>query len=174
MLTRTVKFISSPLCGAGCHACLSAPVRQGFCPPTGICLRRAPFGRFVTTLLNFCSCTLDRFVITYNVIPPSLRYGGQSAPVPFLSFIYRDYFPAVYQTCTAIAPAYNKSCTMPPSLTPPSRVLGTTQARESFGGQETAKLRSRSATLPGTLHTCPLLSIGNSPHLASTWGQMCK
>jgi hypothetical protein len=62
-----------------------------------------------------------------------------TAPVPFSNFIYRDNFPAVYQTCTAIAPAYNKTCTMPPSLTPPSRVLGTTQARESYGGQETAK-----------------------------------
>jgi hypothetical protein len=31
--------------------------------------------------------------------------------VPFLSFVYRDYFPAVYQTCTATAPAPNKICT---------------------------------------------------------------
>ena len=34
-----------------------------------------------------------------------------TAPVPFLGFIYRDYFPAAYQTCTATAPARNKNCT---------------------------------------------------------------
>jgi hypothetical protein len=38
-----------------------------------------------------------------------------TAPVSFPSFIYRDYFPAVYQTCTAIAPARNKTCTCPDS-----------------------------------------------------------
>ena len=33
-----------------------------------------------------------------------------TAPVPFRNFIYQDYFSAVYQTCTAIAPAPNKNC----------------------------------------------------------------
>jgi hypothetical protein len=46
-----------------------------------------------------------------------------TAPVPFLSFVYRDYFPATYKTCTATptsqsfvgqsTPARNKICTMP-------------------------------------------------------------
>jgi hypothetical protein len=29
----------------------------------GICLRRAPFGRFVAMLLNFCTCTQNKFVM---------------------------------------------------------------------------------------------------------------
>jgi hypothetical protein len=41
-----------------------------------------------------------------------------TAPVPFSNFIYRDYFSAVYQTCTAIAPALNKICTMMAKSTP--------------------------------------------------------
>jgi len=41
-----------------------------------------------------------------------------TAPVHFLSFIYRDYFPAVYQTCTAAAPARNKNCTRTAKSTP--------------------------------------------------------
>jgi hypothetical protein len=34
-----------------------------------------------------------------------------AAPVPFFSIIYREKDPAVYQTCTATAPACNKTCT---------------------------------------------------------------
>jgi hypothetical protein len=41
-----------------------------------------------------------------------------TAPVPFLSFVYRDYFPAAYQTCTATAPAGNRNCTMTAKSTP--------------------------------------------------------
>jgi hypothetical protein len=41
-----------------------------------------------------------------------------TAPVPFSKFIYRDNFPVVYQTCTAIAPALNKICTMTAKSTP--------------------------------------------------------
>jgi len=49
-----------------------------------------------------------------------------TAPVPFSDFIYRDYFPSIYKTCTAIAPARNKNCTIPDSYreaksTPTSR-----------------------------------------------------
>jgi hypothetical protein len=36
----------------------------------------------------------------------------------FSGFIYRDYFPAVYQTCTATAPARNKTCTRTAKSTP--------------------------------------------------------
>jgi hypothetical protein len=38
--------------------------------------------------------------------------------VPFFNFIYRDYFSAIYQNCTAIAPAPNKICTMTAKSTP--------------------------------------------------------
>jgi hypothetical protein len=51
------------------------------------------------------------------------KFHRDTAPVPFLGFIYRDHFPAVNQTCTATppslryggqsAPARNKTCTMP-------------------------------------------------------------
>jgi hypothetical protein len=41
-----------------------------------------------------------------------------TTPVPFLSFVYRDYFPAVYKNCTATAPACNKICTMTAKSTP--------------------------------------------------------
>jgi len=41
-----------------------------------------------------------------------------TAPVPFPIFIYRDYFLAVYQTCTATAPVCNKICTMTAKSTP--------------------------------------------------------
>jgi hypothetical protein len=58
-----------------------------------------------------------------------------TAPVPFLSFVYRDYFPAVYQTCTATptsqsfvgqsAPARNKNCTWMAKSTPYLACTGT-------------------------------------------------
>jgi hypothetical protein len=35
-----------------------------------------------------------------------------TAPVPFSNFIYREKYSAIFQTCTAIAPAPNKICTM--------------------------------------------------------------
>jgi hypothetical protein len=38
--------------------------------------------------------------------------------VPFIKFIYREYFPAVYQNCTATAPERNKICTMTAKSTP--------------------------------------------------------
>jgi hypothetical protein len=41
-----------------------------------------------------------------------------TAPVLFSNFIYRDYIPTVYQTCTAITPAPNKVCTMTAKSTP--------------------------------------------------------
>jgi hypothetical protein len=41
-----------------------------------------------------------------------------TAPVPFLKFIYRDYFSVVYQTCTATAPAPNKTSTLMAKSTP--------------------------------------------------------
>jgi len=41
-----------------------------------------------------------------------------TAPVPFLSFVYRDYLPSVYLTCTAIAPAPKKICTWTAKSTP--------------------------------------------------------
>jgi hypothetical protein len=41
-----------------------------------------------------------------------------TAPVSFPDFIYRDYFPAIYQTCTASAPACNKNCSMKAKSTP--------------------------------------------------------
>jgi hypothetical protein len=45
------------------------------------------------------------FWLRDNFVPPLLttfaRGKRDTAPVPFLSFVYRDYFPAVYLTCTA-------------------------------------------------------------------------
>jgi hypothetical protein len=38
--------------------------------------------------------------------------------VPFSNFIYRDYFSAAYQTCTATAPAPKKICTRTAKSTP--------------------------------------------------------
>jgi hypothetical protein len=41
-----------------------------------------------------------------------------TAPLPFSNFIYRDYFSAVYYTCTATAPTRNKTCTWTAKSTP--------------------------------------------------------
>jgi hypothetical protein len=41
-----------------------------------------------------------------------------TSPVPFLSFVYRDYISSIYQTCTATAPARNKICTWTAKSTP--------------------------------------------------------
>jgi hypothetical protein len=41
-----------------------------------------------------------------------------TAPVPFSNFIFREKSSAVYQTCTATAPARNKDCTMMAKSTP--------------------------------------------------------
>jgi len=41
-----------------------------------------------------------------------------TAPVPFSCIIYREKYPAVYQTCTATAPARNKICTRTAKSTP--------------------------------------------------------
>jgi hypothetical protein len=70
---------------------------------------------------QFKSCTWTNFWLR-----PTLN--RDTAPVPFHSFIYRDYFPAVYQTCTATppalrfggqsAPACNKTCTRTAKSTP--------------------------------------------------------
>jgi hypothetical protein len=54
---------------------------------------------------------LDKFL-------PSRQLVRDTTPVPFPSFIYRDYFPAVYKTCTATAPACNKICTPTAKSTP--------------------------------------------------------
>jgi hypothetical protein len=57
------------------------------------------------------SCTMTNSLFRDNL-------NRDTAPVPFPGFIYRDYFPAVYQTYTAIAPARNKNCTMMAKSTP--------------------------------------------------------
>ena len=60
--------------------------------------------------------------MTFASLSQGLR--RDTAPVHFPGFIYRDYIPSVYQTCTpddashvrtfgATAPARNKHCTMP-------------------------------------------------------------
>jgi hypothetical protein len=41
-----------------------------------------------------------------------------AAPVPISNFIYLEKDPAVYQTCTATAPALYKICTMIAKSTP--------------------------------------------------------
>ena len=41
-----------------------------------------------------------------------------TAPVTFRNIIYRDYSPAVNQTCTATTPECNKTCTMTAKSTP--------------------------------------------------------
>jgi hypothetical protein len=69
-----------------------------------------------------------------------------TAPVPFSNFIYRDYFPAVYQTFTAIAPAPNKTCTMTAKSTP-----FLSCHRDNFSAKETGY--------------CPVLASGNTTSL---------
>jgi hypothetical protein len=41
-----------------------------------------------------------------------------TALVVFFNFIYRDYFPATYNNCTAITPTPNKNCTWLAKSTP--------------------------------------------------------
>ena len=48
-----------------------------------------------------------------------------TAPVPFSNFIYREKYSAIYQTCTAIAPARNKICTGTAKSTPYLSCTGT-------------------------------------------------
>jgi len=64
---------------------------------------------------------------SYTMINLRLRHNfyRDTAPVPFLSFIYRDNFPAVYQTCTATTPERNKICTMTAKSTPYPPCTGT-------------------------------------------------
>jgi len=48
-----------------------------------------------------------------------------AAPMPFSSFIYREKYPAVYQTCTATPPERNKICTRTAKSTPYPPCTGT-------------------------------------------------
>jgi len=53
-----------------------------------------------------------------NFLPPR-QFVPRHCTSAFLPiFRYRDNFPATYQTCTAIAPAPNKICTMTAKSTP--------------------------------------------------------
>jgi hypothetical protein len=64
------------------------------------------------------SCNLTRLCLRDKLY-------RDAAPVPFSNFIYREKFPAVYQTCTAIAPALNKTCTWMAKSTPYLSCTGT-------------------------------------------------
>ena len=64
------------------------------------------------------SCILTNFCLRDNL-------HRDTAPVTFLSFIYRDYSPIVYQTCTTIAPALNKIRTWMAKSTPYLACTGT-------------------------------------------------
>jgi hypothetical protein len=46
------------------------------------------------------------------------KFYRDTAPVPFSGFIYQDYTPSVYKTCTATAPACNKNSTRTAKSTP--------------------------------------------------------
>ena len=59
----------------------------------------------------YLPCTVTIFCLRSNL-------NRDTAPVPFSNFSYRDYFPAVYQTCTATAPTRNIICTMTAKSTP--------------------------------------------------------
>jgi len=48
-----------------------------------------------------------------------------AAPVPFTSFIYREKYPVIYQTCTATAPVFYKICTMTAKSAPYLPCTGT-------------------------------------------------
>ena len=69
-----------------------------------------------------------------------------AAPVPFTSFIYREKYPAIYQTYTATAPALNRICTMTAKSAPYLPCTGTT-------------FRPRWRGVPGP---CPDASSGNT------------
>jgi hypothetical protein len=72
------------------------------------------------------------FCLRDNFVPPLLttfaRGKRDTAPVPFMNFIYRDYISSVYQACTATpvtrfartasAPARNQNCIMTAKSTP--------------------------------------------------------
>jgi hypothetical protein len=64
------------------------------------------------------SCNLTRLCLRDKLY-------RDAAPVPFSNFIYWEKFPAVYQTCTAIAPALNKTCTWMAKSTPYLSCTGT-------------------------------------------------
>jgi len=60
---------------------------------------------------------LDNFLVSRQFVPPLLallaRGRRDTAPRPFSNFINLEKNSSIYQTCTAIAPARNKNCTMP-------------------------------------------------------------
>jgi len=62
----------------------------------------APLKRdFVATLLNFCSCPQDKFVMVLAPVhPTSLRYVGQSAHLLAIKILHRDSFLTPRQLCT--------------------------------------------------------------------------
>jgi len=62
-------------------------------------------------------CLRDKlYAMTFASLSQGLR--RETAPVPFLSIIYREKDPAVYQTCTATAPERNKIRTRKAKSTP--------------------------------------------------------
>jgi hypothetical protein len=47
----------------------------------------------------------------YTAIPPSLRFGGQSAPLLFQNSVYLDLRPVLHKPCTATLVKFKKLCT---------------------------------------------------------------
>jgi hypothetical protein len=71
-----------------------------------------------------------------------------AAPVTFTSFIYREKYPAIYQTCTATAPAPNKPRTRTAKSAPYLPCTGT-NSRLKY--QDSARmLRQVTLTTPTT------------------------
>jgi len=97
-----------------------------------------PWRDFVATLLNFCSCCQDKFVMKAKpglahlhaieimhhdkFLAPRQLPPRHCASAHLPTFCYRDRFSATYQPCTATHVMLNKICTckLAPSLKQPT------------------------------------------------------
>jgi hypothetical protein len=84
-----------------------------------------------------------------------------TAPVPFLSFVYRDYIPFVYQTCTATAPAVNKNYTRMAKSTPYLACLRDNFPTFTAEAVTAGRLAKVSGLVPGWLRR-----VTQPPHIA--------
>jgi len=57
-------------------------------------------------------------ILHHDNFLPSRQLVPRHCASAFSNFIYRDKYTAIYQTCTATAPARNKNCTMTAKSTP--------------------------------------------------------
>ena len=144
MLTRTIKVSCSAFAKASADAVVMLFARPAGAGRTGMTLSHLP-GQVHNPVPGFPQlhaikfCTLTYFWLRDKLHPmtfASLSQGlrRDTAPVLFRNFIYRDYFPSIYKTCTPddashvrtfgaappslryggqSTPARNKLCTMP-------------------------------------------------------------